>query len=104
MEKKPLEQLTMTLPPPAKLKQRGCMPTVELWADLMTPREAKRTQLTSIMPPPTIEFEARIIVYKTRGVPPFDGDPDTATDMCVRACVCLLSLSHAPFHSFPACA
>jgi hypothetical protein len=83
----PLEQHALTLRPTATcpFPDGSLNGTLSLWLDVLPSSAAKQMPALAIMPPPVVEFEVRVIVYKTRDVPPYDGDPKTKTDMFFRA-------------------
>ena len=51
---------------------------------MLPSREARNLPITKIAPPLVVPFEMRVIVYGTRDIQPYDGDPDTKTDMFFR--------------------
>ena len=54
------------------------------WCDIVPVTHADERAPLTIYPPVPTEFEMRVIVYRTRDVPPHDGDPDTKNDMFFR--------------------
>lgn len=69
-----------------KLIQKSCSHPrgyIRLWVDIR--KEEEMSKLTDISPRPPAEYEARLIIYRTEGVPA--GDVEDTSDLYIRAWV-----------------
>eukprot|EP00475_Leptophrys_vorax_P034621 TRINITY_DN5614_c0_g1_i4.p1 TRINITY_DN5614_c0_g1~~TRINITY_DN5614_c0_g1_i4.p1 ORF type:complete len:991 (+),score=303.70 TRINITY_DN5614_c0_g1_i4:225-2975(+) len=63
LKKKPVE--SRTLRNPTSTLSQG---KLTLWVDIMTPQDAKKNKLINIKPPAPVEYELRVIIWKTEDV------------------------------------
>ena len=74
---RPIERRSLYVP-----TSNASMGTVDLWVDILTPTEAAAYPPIDISLPPPIEYELRVVIWKTKDVVSFDTFTDQNDLFC----------------------